>query len=194
MGRLHRHFSPPAMLKAVKLDASKHVIPKGARTKPTWWLVNVGKRSTGTSKIRRFFKTEKKAKQFIADTIAAAAERGRSAFAIPQALAVEAMELDKQLACYGVTLTQAVRFYLRHAATTASQTVEQLLPRYLLTKVNPEYQRDQKFSLRVFQQEFGKAPINTIQAPAIEKWLKINSELVSVFSQVPQSIDLPLMS
>ncbi len=30
MGRLHRHFSPPAMLKAVKLDASKHVIPKGS--------------------------------------------------------------------------------------------------------------------------------------------------------------------
>jgi len=87
---------------------------KGVGSKPRWWLVTVGKRFTGTIKVRRFFKTEKQAKEFIADVIKAAKERGHLAFAIPQMLAVEAMELTKQLAPHNATLTDAVKFYLRH--------------------------------------------------------------------------------
>lgn len=154
------------------MDRFKRIIPKGSAAKPHWWLVTVGRRFTGTTKIRRFLTTEKKAKQFIADTIAAAEERGRLAFAIPQGLAVEAMELEKELVPHNATLTEAVRFFLCHAATTAGQTVAKLLPSYLETKANPEYRKDQKFSLRLFANEFGQTPINTIQAPAIEKWLK----------------------
>jgi hypothetical protein len=88
MASFTRHYSPPAFLKAVKVDALKHVIRKGDPTPPRWWLVSVGKRLTGTRKIRRFFPTEKWAKEFISDVITAAEERGRLAFAIPQGLAV----------------------------------------------------------------------------------------------------------
>jgi hypothetical protein len=132
----------------------------------------VGKRFTGTRKIRRFFTTEKRAKDFISDVIAAAEERGRLAFAIPQGLAVEAMELEKLLAPHNATLTDAVNFYLRHTAATASKTVEKLLPDYLETKSNPQYRKDQKFSLGLFAKEFGARPTNGIEAPAIERWLR----------------------
>jgi len=107
-----RYFSSPATLRPTKVDALKRVIKKGDSTLPRWWLVSVGRRFTGTRKIRRFFPTEQKAKQFIADVIVAAEERGRLAFSTPQGLAVEALELEKELAPHKATLTDAVKFYL----------------------------------------------------------------------------------
>lgn len=75
--------------------------------------------------MRKFFSTEKDAKQFIADIVLAAQERGRQAFSIPPALAVEAMELEEMLAPRGATLTDAVKFFLRHAGIVGGKTVNQ---------------------------------------------------------------------
>ncbi|SRR6266849_1569586 len=156
MASFTRHYSPPAFLKAVKVDALKHVIRKGDPTPPRWWLVSVGKRLTGTRKIRRFFPTEKRAKEYISDVITAAEERGRLAFAIPQGLAVEAMELLKLLAPHNATLTDAVKFYLRHVAATASKTVEKLLPDYLQTKANPNTAKIRNFRSGYLQRSLAR--------------------------------------
>jgi len=85
------------------------------------------------------------------------------------------MELLKLLAPHNATLTDAVKFYLRHVAATASKTVEKLLPDYLQTKANPQYRKDQEFSLRLFAKEFGARPVNAVEAPAIERWLRSNN-------------------
>ncbi len=172
MIRSARHFSPNVNLKPVRVDGFKRVIAEGDSTKPRWWRVNVGKRLTGTAKIRRFFKTEKQAKEFITDVVNAAKERGRLAFAIPQMLAVEAMELAKQLAPHDATLTEAVKFYLRHVGTKTGRTMEQLIPEYLRTKADAKYRRAQGISLRLFARDFGQKAINTIFPPQIDKWLQ----------------------
>jgi len=116
----------------------------------------VGKRLTGTRKIRLFFPTEKRAKEYISDVITAAEERGRLAFAIPQGLAVEAMELLKLLAPHNATLTDAVKFYLRHVAATASKTVEKLLPDYLQTKANPNTAKIRNFRSGYLQRSLAR--------------------------------------
>jgi hypothetical protein len=97
-------------LKAVKIDADKRVIPKTASTKPRWWRVTLGKRVTGTGKIRRFFTTQGEANDFIADAVAASRQRGHFAFGIPHKLAIEAMEVARQLEPHGATLTDAAKF------------------------------------------------------------------------------------
>lgn len=158
-------------LKAVKVDANKRVIPRKAATKPRWWRVTLGKKTTGTGKIRRFFPTEKAAHEFIAAAVAAARQRGHLAFGIPQKLAVEAMELTRELESHGVTLTQAVKYYLDHAAQYTGRLFGDLFPEYLRTKTKPEYRRAQEISLRLFEKEFGKKPVAGIGADSIEKWL-----------------------
>ena len=163
---------PRSNLRAVKVDAHKRIIPKGSPTKPHWWRVTVGKRWTGTKKIRRFFQSEKAANEFIAETIAASQKRGRLAFAMPQKLMVEAMELAQQLESRGATLTEAVTFYLRHTRTTGQRTLNELLPDYLRTKANPSYRQAQEISLRLFAKEFGNKPLTIISPSAIEEWLE----------------------
>ena len=157
-------------LKAVKVDVQKKIIPKGDSRKPRWWRVNVGKRFTGTSKQRRFFDTEAEANEFILHTEGATRERGKSAFEIPQALSVEAIELAKKLATHGASLTDAVNFFLRHAPTKGKKAVNELIPEYLRTKTEGDYRNAQRISLTVFAKDFGTKPIASIFAGALEKW------------------------
>ena len=171
MGASAHYFSAPANLKAVKIDSLKRVIRKGSTTKPRWWRVNLGKKVTGTRKWRRIFRSEKDAKQFIDDVVIAVRKNGQSAFNIPQPVAVEAIALTKLLAPSGVSLTDAVKFFLRHNAATTGRIVDKLIPEYLQTKANPDYRKDQEISLGVFAREFGQKPIASILSSEIDKWL-----------------------
>jgi integrase len=158
-------------LKAVKVDDQKRIIPKGDPRKPRYWRVELGKKFTGTKKQRKFFDTEKEALEFITATEGAKKERGHAAFDISQALALEARELMKQLEPHGVSLTDAVNYYLRNAPIAGrDKTVTELIPVYLKTKDNENYRRAQEISLKVFERDFGSKPIAAITAPAIEKW------------------------
>ena len=120
--------------------------------------------------MRKFFDTERDANEFIEGLMEARKEKGQSAFQISQKLAVEATELMKQLDPRGATLTDAVRFYLKHVRGNDKRTVSDLIPEYLLTKQNPTYRNAQKVSLELFARSFGKKPIASIFAPALEKW------------------------
>lgn len=160
-----------APIHPVKLDAAKLVIPKGSSAKPHWWMVNLGRRLTGTRRCRRFFSSESAATQFIADSLSAAKQRGRSAFDISQKLAIEAIEIAAKLEPFGVTLTTAVEFFIRYNRTAAQACLNDLIPPYLQTKQNPQYRRAQEISLRLFAREYGAKHIALIQPSDIEDWL-----------------------
>ena len=161
---------PKSRLRPVKVDSNKKIIPKGDTRKPRWWRVSVGKKFTGTSKLRRFFNSEADANEFIKETEGASRERGKAAFDIPKALAVEAVQLSKQLEPHGASLTQAVKFYLQKAPIAGRKTVSELIPEYLRTKKNEDYRRAQEISLNVFAKDFGSKPVCSIFAPALEDW------------------------
>jgi integrase len=165
-------YRAKSRLKAVKVDARKKIIPKHDSRKPRWWRVSVGKKFTGTSKQRRFFETEAEANKFIRETEGATRERGQSAFDIPQSLAVEAIELSKQLASSKASLTDAVRFFLKNAPLAGKKTVSDLIPIYLRTKKEGNYRDAQEIALGVFARDFGTKPIASIFAPALEKWFQ----------------------
>lgn len=160
----------PKKLIAVKVDEKKKIIPKGNPRKAKYWRVTLGKRITGTKKQRRFFKTEKDANQFIGQALLASHAKGQSAFTISPALAIEAMELQKELEPHNVSLTTAVHFYLKQAPAATSKTVEQLIPDYLLTKSNLDYRKAQAIALNVFACDFGKKRIGAIFPPELSKW------------------------
>ena len=160
------------ILYPVKVDDKKRVILKGDARKPRWWRVNVGKKLTGTKKERRFFDTEGEAKEFIRNLETARKTKGHSAFSIPERLAVEAATLAEKLQTFGVSLTTAVDFFIRHAPQGTKKTVSELLPAYLSTKENPRYRYAQQTSLNVFGKDFGSKPIASIFAPALEDWFK----------------------
>lgn len=153
------------------MDNFKRVIQEGNPAKPRWWRVTIGRRFTGTGKIRRFFSTEREAKEYIADVVESAKDRGRLAFAIPQALAVEAMELTKQLKPHNTSLTDAVKYFLHHVREQNGMTVDALLTAYLRTKTNPSYRRAQATALHVFAREYGNRSVQIITAADIENWL-----------------------
>ena len=157
-------------LKAVKVDSEQRLIPKGDPRKPKYWLVNVGKKFTGTTKQRKYFDTEAQALEFIRQTENAKKARGHAAFDIPPTLAAEAMNLQKELEPHGASLTAAVRFYLRHGPLVGRKTVSELIPIYLLTKKKPDYRRAQEIAMKVFERDFGKKTVASIMPPAIEKW------------------------
>jgi integrase len=161
---------PKSSLIAVKIDRNKRVIPRGDGRKPRWWRVTIGKKFTGTEKRRRFFSSETEANEFIRQTDVASRERGKAAFDISNALAVEALELQNQLQPHGASLTQAVKFFIQNAPIAGKKTINELIPEYLRTKKNPAYRRAQEISLLVFAKDFGNKPAAGIFAPALEKW------------------------
>jgi integrase len=134
--------------------------------------VTVGKRLTGTGKIRRFFATQTEANNFIADALAAARERGHFAFAIPHKLAIEALEAVKLLQPHGASLMEVVKGWLKEREARTQPSLSSLTPVYLQTKANPEYRRAQQIALRVFEEQFGNTPITAICANKIELWLE----------------------
>ena len=155
----------------VKVDAAKRLIRGDSREKPRWWMVNLGKRITGTRRSRQFFASEKAAREFIADSLNAARKRGHFAFEIPHKLAIEAVEGAEMLKPYGVTLTTAIEFFIRHNRAGVQTHLRDLIPVYLQTKENPRYRKAQQISLRLFERNFAAKPLGLIQTSDIESWL-----------------------
>ncbi|MCE0522011.1 MAG: hypothetical protein LV480_03775 [Methylacidiphilales bacterium] len=167
------HLKPiKRVIKPVKVDANKRVIPKGSLVKPAYWRVNVGKKLTGTRKQRRFFSTEREAQDFLADLQDGLKKKGTSAFVIEDALAHEALSLVEELKPHQVGLTEAVRFFLKHAPKQKGVKVKDVIPAYLEAKSDVDYRRAQEISLNRFAAEFGNKLVAGVFPDAVRKWFK----------------------
>jgi integrase len=165
-----------------KIDENEVVIPKNSNKRVAWWRVNLGKKITGSKKVRRFFSKESEAKEFIAKTLETRVQEGHEAFILTPALRLEARKcqevLDKAAEKAGrrLTLTEAIGYFLRHAlpqggtrtfsdaktAFLANRKAKNLKPRYI---VNLESQ------FRQLESEFAVKRVNTITSPDLEEWL-----------------------
>lgn len=159
-------------IKLTKVDANKRVIPRGSTVKPKYWRVNVGKRVTGTDKLRRFFPTEREAREFMDGLQEGLKKKGTAAFAIDDALAHEALMLQEELRALGTGLTEAVRFYLKHAPKKKGAKVSDLIPKYLETKSDATYRNAQKIALNRFSVEFGNKRVEAVFPDAVRAWFR----------------------
>lgn len=166
----------------VKVDEEKVVIPKNSSKRVAWWRVTLGKKITGTRKLRRFFAKESLAKEFLEKTLETRVLEGHEAFILTPALRLEARKCQEILDTAGekagrrLTLTEAVGYFVRHAlpqggtrnfedakdAFLANRKAKNLKPRYL---VNLESQ------FRKLEEGFAGKKVNTITSPALEEWL-----------------------
>jgi integrase len=145
---------------------------RGKRT----WIVDAtldGKRE------RKYFTVKKDAEVWQAQKASERENLGRAAFAMPDAVRIEAAELHRKLSVIGVTLTDAVEFFLKHARSAAEQrTVQQVIDEMLQKRRengrSEEYLRVQKITLSVFAKAFGDRPIHTVMSRDVEDWLSSN--------------------
>ena len=72
-------------IKLLKLDSEKRVIPKGSKRAAAYWMVEMGKKITGTTRKRCFFDSAGAAKKHIEGVLETRAEEGNETFIIPPA-------------------------------------------------------------------------------------------------------------
>jgi integrase len=140
------------------------------------WIVDAtldGKRE------RKYFAAKKDAEVWQAQKAGERENLGRAAFAMPDAVRIEAAELHRKLGVIGVTLTDAVEFFLKHARSadeqrTVRQVIDEMLQKRRENGRSEEYLRVQGITLSVFAKAFGDRPVNTIMSKDVEDWLSSN--------------------
>ena len=80
-----------------KIDENRVVIPKSSNRRVAWWRVTLGKKITGSKKVRRFFAKESEAKQFIALTLESKQVEGHEAFILTPSIRAEARQCQEML-------------------------------------------------------------------------------------------------
>lgn len=160
----------------VKVDSQKRVIPAGSNQKVASWRVTLGKKVTGSRKLRRFFSTYKEAKDFIEASYEAKVVQGHEAFSILPKLRVEALECAKRLEPHGVSLTAAVDYYLRNAIPKAGvHTFEEVTAEFLVSRramnCKPKTMVQYESYVEVLNKEFGSVKVNELKRQDIEDWL-----------------------
>ena len=160
----------------VKLDRNGHVIPRDAKTRVANWRVTIGKKITGDKKQRRFFSSEREAKAWIDEKIAERKKKGENAFAISDALRVEALECKRRLESAGITLTQAVDYYLRHALPSGGKkTFAEVAEEFLVSRramgCKPKTMAQYESYVKVIKEEWADEFIHQIKQPDLEDWL-----------------------
>jgi integrase len=163
-------------IRPVKLDNKGHVIPAGKATRVEQWRVTIGKKITGDKKQRRFFSTEKEAKDWITEKTAERKEKGQKAFAITDKLRVEALECEKRLVVAGVSLTQVVDYYLRHALPAGGKkTFQEVADEFLTSRkamgCKSKTMTQYDSYMNVIKEEWADENIHEIKQADLEDWL-----------------------
>jgi integrase len=165
-----------------KIDENRVVIPKSSNRRVAWWRVTLGKKITGSKKVRRFFAKESEAKQFIALTLESKQVEGHEAFILTPSIRAEARQcqemLDAAAAKAGrrLSLTEAVGFFLRHAlphggTRVFKEAAEEFLANRQAKNLKPRYLVNLRSQFRRLEAKFSDAKVNVITTQMIESWL-----------------------
>jgi integrase len=125
---------------------------------------------------RKFFRTKEDAERELATTKKKLRKEGEKALLISDALRIEAIEAAELLKPLGVSLKEAVSFYVaHHQAASKSCTVEAAVTEYLknqeLKRRSERHIADLNYRLGVFKETFGTRLIRTLSVQEVEDWL-----------------------
>ncbi len=169
-------------ISVVKLDEHERVIPKNSRTRVAWWRVTLGKKITGTKKLRRHFAKESEAKEYIERSLETKVQEGNEAFSLPHALRIEARQCQELLgaaaakAGRSLTLTEAVGYFLRHAlpqggTRTFGEASKEFISNRTAKNLKVRYLTNLKSQFRKLDEEFSSKRVNAITAQMLESWI-----------------------
>lgn len=165
-----------------KLDEHERVIPKNSKLRVAWWRVTLGKKITGTKKLRKYFATEGDAKVFINQKLEGREKEGSDTFALSPALRVEAQKCQELLdaaadkAGRRLSLSEAVGYYLRHALPQGGTCLfEEAAKAFIANReaknLKNRYVTNLKSQFKTLKTEYAGKKVNFITAQMIEIWL-----------------------
>lgn len=154
------------------LARSKTPTPKfrqWASAHGTPWEVSFPRRGPLAAK-RRFFPTEEEAHKAVAEWL-----RGSASVNLGKRV-VDEVAYVRGLLPEGVTLTEAVRFFLQHHRTVAPATLRQIADAYLLDvsrSASPKYRETIGYAVAEFLSAFGEeTPVSALTKAALIGYIK----------------------
>jgi integrase len=134
----------------------------------------------GGGRTRRFFdhtaEGKREAKSLIEVIKTQKENEGIAAFAIPAELRMEAVKCDGLLKSANATLTDAVKFFLKHAKPAGgTKSLADAISEFLASKrksgKKESYVRNLEFVLNCFKRDFQNHNVNEFTRDEIESWL-----------------------
>lgn len=131
----------------------------------------------GTGRQRRFFKSREEAKTFLDAKKIEKENHGTAAMSLNESARAEYLECTAALKPFGVTLRDAVKFYLPHLKArnrtcTARELVDELLRVKTADGASERYLGDLRARLGVFAECFNGKPVAEITGREVDEWLR----------------------
>jgi integrase len=150
---------------------------KERRSNGVFWVVSLGRKYTGGCRQRRYFRSRKEAKAFVAQSEESRRRLGCEAFILPMDLRAEALACSRRLKPLNATLTQAVEFFVQNMPRAESaKSIEQLKEEFLKSRkamnCRPRTIVQYESYLRVICIDFGKVDVTRLLRQDIEDWLE----------------------
>jgi integrase len=131
----------------------------------------------GKGRNRQFFKDKKEAETVLQQRLIEQQNYGIAALSFTDRQRMEHMQATEALRPFGVTIQDAVEFYLPHLrATKRTRTAQELTNEFLKVKTadgaSKPYLSDLQVRLRRFGKSFDGQLVTGITAPQIDQWLR----------------------
>lgn len=138
------------------------------------WLVDCRIRGTGE---RLFFKTKAEAETVAQQKRIARENEGMAGISVPEKLRIETLDCVKLLEPFGVSLRDAVGYFVKHSRPESGlKKLRAVRDEFLEAKADAnrraEYLRVQRCVLGKFCQTFGERNANEVRPDEIAEWLK----------------------
>jgi integrase len=161
----------------VKIGFHKKVIPSASKDRVKYWRVTVSATKTEDGKkLRRFFDTEKDAKEWIGKKEGEIAQRGKKAFDLPEARREEALRCLTRLAPFNATLTEAVDYFLKHSRPDGGkkkfrEVGDEFMSSRIDAECKPRTLANYRSFLNVGNDRWGDELVSEIRLREIEAWV-----------------------
>jgi len=135
----------------------------------------------GKGRNRQFFKDKAEADTVLQQRLIEQENYGTAGLSFNDRQRVEYLDCAEKLQPFGVTIRDAVNFYLPHLhasnrTCTAAELVDELLKVKEADGASERYLRDLRNRLRKFSESFDGKPVAEITAPQIDEWLRSLSD------------------
>ncbi len=155
----------------------------------TRWQVRYQvKRADGTTERKsQVFETKAKAETHAAQVRTKIANEGKAAFSLPEPVRVAASEAITKLEPYGVTIADAVNYYVDHVlkyrnAPCVSDIVKRLVAEAESNKRRAQTVKDLRSRVEPFSKTFGERQLSSITREELANWL--NNPKLSARSRI----------
>jgi integrase len=145
----------------------------------TMWCITWPK--IGKGRNRQFFKDKKEAETVMEKKLIEQENYGTAGLSFNDRQRAEYLECAEKLQPFGVTIREAVHFYLPHLhaskrTCTAAQLVDELLKVKEADGASERYLSDLRSRLTQFSDRFDGKPVAEITSPQIDEWLRSRSD------------------